>query len=303
MRVALTPLGRTVAIPPGKVVRHVSNLFPLQEKIHPTLAVRIRPVSINGPESGVISSSLLDTEITSEYAQRMKTREALRQRVRHERQLQTRLDLATTRLEDAERERIWAIVAAHEAGLSIRKIAAATGLSRSRIHQLLQDHEACEIPQWLTHLRARDMSSAAQADTARPSPEAVVKARVADEVEALRWCIDWLAQLERGEMVVVNLRPDTEDAHEFVPFDQTRVLHVLARIAADFDTLARDTLDGETVRPAERVDPRAQHRRRLAVPEEPPRGCTAQAQRNAIRKAASLPPYNGDDADDCRGTY
>jgi hypothetical protein len=108
------------------VVRHVNNLFPLQEKIHPTLAVRIRPVSSNGPESGVIPSSVLDTEITNDYAQRMETREALRQRVRHERQLQTRLHLATTRLEDAKRQRIGAIVAAHEAGLSSRKIAAAT---------------------------------------------------------------------------------------------------------------------------------------------------------------------------------
>jgi transcriptional regulator with XRE-family HTH domain len=80
------------------------------------------------------------------YPQRMETHDALRQRVRQERRLKTRLQLATTRLADAERERIWAIVAAHEAGLSIRKIAAATGLSRSRIHQLLQDEDAREIP-------------------------------------------------------------------------------------------------------------------------------------------------------------
>src|SRR6266700_5977350 len=66
------------------------------------------------------------------------TREELHQLVQHERKLKNRLLLATTRLEEAERERIWAIVAAHDAGLSIRKIAAATGLSRSRIHQLLQ---------------------------------------------------------------------------------------------------------------------------------------------------------------------
>jgi hypothetical protein len=46
-----------------------------------------------------------------------------------------------------------------------------------------------------------------------------MQARVADEVEVLRWCLDWLAQLERGEMVVVNLRPDTEDATECVHFD------------------------------------------------------------------------------------
>ena len=77
---------------------------------------------------------------------------------------------------------------------------------------------------------------------------------MANEVEVLRWCIDWLARLARGEMVVVNLRPDTEDAHEFVPFDQARVLRVLARIAADFEVLARDTSGSETARPEENVD-------------------------------------------------
>ena len=44
----------------------------------------------------------------------------------------------------------------------------------------------------------------------------------------MRWCLDWLAQLERGEMVVVNLRPDTEDTTEFVRLDQARVRRVLA---------------------------------------------------------------------------
>jgi DNA-binding transcriptional regulator LsrR (DeoR family) len=72
----------------------------------------------------------------------METRDALRQRVQHERLLKTRLQLATTRLADAERERVWAIVAAHDAGWSIRNIAATTGLSRSRIHQLLQEEKA-----------------------------------------------------------------------------------------------------------------------------------------------------------------
>ncbi len=52
----------------------------------------------------------------------MEPHEELTQRVRREQQLIARLRLATTRLADADRERIWAIVAAHEAGLSIRKI-------------------------------------------------------------------------------------------------------------------------------------------------------------------------------------
>ena len=80
------------------------------------------------------------------YPQSMNTREALQQRVRHARTLKTRFNLATTRLEAAVRERLWAIMAAHKAGLSIRQIAAATGLSRSRIHQLLHEEQARGSP-------------------------------------------------------------------------------------------------------------------------------------------------------------
>ena len=98
----------------------------------------------------------------------MDTREERRQHFLHDQQTNKRLRLATTRLHEAERERIWAIVAASDAGLSIRQIATATGLSRSCIHQLLQDAEAREIPAWLTHLRDRDHTSEGQADT-KPS--------------------------------------------------------------------------------------------------------------------------------------
>ena len=83
----------------------------------------------------------------------METPEALPQRVRRDQQWHARLRLATMRLADAERERIWAIVAAKEAGLSIRQIARATGLSPTRIHQLIQADEAREIPVWLSQLQ------------------------------------------------------------------------------------------------------------------------------------------------------
>jgi DNA-directed RNA polymerase specialized sigma24 family protein len=76
----------------------------------------------------------------------METREEHRQCFQREQQTKKRLCIATTRLHEAEQERIWAIVAAYDAGLSIRQIATATGLSRSRIHQRLQDPEAREIP-------------------------------------------------------------------------------------------------------------------------------------------------------------
>jgi hypothetical protein len=228
----------------------------------------------------------------------MATREERRQRFQHEQQTNKRLRSATTRLHEAEQERIWAIVAASDAGLSIRQIATATGLSRSRIHQRLQDDEAREIPAWLTHLRDRDHASAGEVDTEPSSSHTAVQARVAEEVEVLRRCIDWLAQLERGEMVVINLRPDTEDATEFVRFDQARVLRVLARIAADLNALARHNPITETTSPAESMDPSMRHRRRLAEPEEePPRGRTAKEQREALRKVCGLPHYDGDYAE------
>jgi hypothetical protein len=57
-------------------------------------------------------------------------RDDLRQRVQLEQKLVARLRTAALRFSDAETERIWAIAFAHQAGLSIRKIAGATGLSR-----------------------------------------------------------------------------------------------------------------------------------------------------------------------------
>jgi AraC-like DNA-binding protein len=116
----------------------------------------------------------------------MDTREERRQHFLREQQTKKRLRLATTRLHEAEQERLWAIVAASDAGLSIRQIATATGLSRSRIHQLLKDDEAREMPTWLIHVRDRDHPSAREADTEPASSQTAVQARVAEEVEVLR---------------------------------------------------------------------------------------------------------------------
>ena len=60
---------------------------------------------------------------------------------------------------------------------------------------------------------------------------------MAREVEVLRRCTDWLLRLERGENVVVNLRPAEDFETEFVAFDRPRVVRVLERIAADLNTL------------------------------------------------------------------
>ena len=107
----------------------------------------------------------------------------------------------------------------------------------------------------------------------------------------------WLEQLAQGEMVVVNLRPETDDHTQLTRFDHPRVMRVLARITSDLDALARRDPQEEAAVPEDDADPLKRHQRRLAEPEEKPRGRTAKAQRDAIRKAAGLPPYNGDYAD------
>src|SRR4051812_13708190 len=141
----------------------------------------------------------------------METNAEFDERIRRERQVAARLRLATERLDEAQRERIWAVVEAHQAGLSVRQIAAATGLSSSRVHQLLGSDEAREIPRWLRQQRRRG----------RPSPPDV-PARLVDELEALRRCREWLERLQRGEPVVVNLRPETDPETEYVAFDRPR---------------------------------------------------------------------------------
>src|SRR6516164_10372812 len=100
------------------------------------------------------------------------------ERIRRGQPIAARLRLATERLEEAQRERVWAIVEAHQSGLSIRQIAAATGLSSSRVHQLLGSGEAREIPRWLSQRRGRA--------TAPFEGQADFQARLAAEATALR---------------------------------------------------------------------------------------------------------------------
>ena len=165
--------------------------------------------------------------------------------------------------------------------MSVRQIAAATGLSSSRVHQLLGSDEAREIPRWLSQRRRQD----------RPS-QPDVPARLADELVALRRCHEWLERLDRGERVVVNLRPETDPETEYVAFDRPRVLRVLARIIADLDELAgyppsavESRTGGKTAEAR-----RARHRRRLAEPDPPPRRLTVREERAALWDALRHPP-------------
>ena len=58
---------------------------------------------------------------------------------RRERRVLTRVSRAAWRLEQAERERTWALVSARAEVISIRTLAAAIGVSPSRVHQLTED--------------------------------------------------------------------------------------------------------------------------------------------------------------------
>jgi AraC-like DNA-binding protein len=99
----------------------------------------------------------------------METNDEFRVRIRREQRLTARLRLATERLEEAQRERIWAVVEAHQSGLSIRQIAAVTALSSSRVHQLLGSEESREVPRWLSQWRDREAAPLRATPTFRPT--------------------------------------------------------------------------------------------------------------------------------------
>ena len=80
-----------------------------------------------------------------------------------------------------------AVVEAHESGLSIRQIAAATGISSSRVHQLLGSEESREIPRWLSQRRDQE------AAPSKGHPN--LRARLAGEMDALRRCREFAARL------------------------------------------------------------------------------------------------------------
>jgi hypothetical protein len=93
--------------------------------------------------------------------------EQWRERLQREQQVRHSLRAAADRLESAEQERVANIAAAHQAGLSVRQIAAAVRLSPARVHQLLH------APVSSSAVRATTMrweSSTTQADAGSRVP-------------------------------------------------------------------------------------------------------------------------------------
>ena len=220
----------------------------------------------------------------------MESAESLKQKVLQEKRLANRLDWTQARLKAAEQERIWAIASAHAQGLSIRKIATATTLSSSRVHQLLHAEEAGQIPEWLNALGTDKIPIEASAVDCNSPTVNDWQRLLADEVTLMHQCIGWLEQLAQGEKVVVNLRAESDPKTLYVGIKQAWVLRVLKRITADLDHLSGHLNPIE--KSADVSDPVTagiEHRRRLAEPEPTLSSLSQRDQRAILREAMCLP--------------
>jgi hypothetical protein len=189
-----------------------------------------------------------------------------------ERRVLTRVSRAAWRLEQAERERTWALVSARAEGISIRTLAAAAGLSPSRVHQIVTDADLDALDAALGELRAAGWPAPEDPDSGEDTElggRDNIADRLSDEVSWLRQCAGWLRQLDGGGYPpAVNLRPSADwPDRAVVAVDLARVAAVIDRIAADVDELARARRAGDLTTAAVLPDPRAERRRRLAEPD------------------------------------
>ena len=191
---------------------------------------------------------------------------------RRERRVLLRVSRAAWRLEQAERERSWALASARAEGVSIRALAAAVTLSSSRVHQIVAAADLDELDAALGELRAAGWPAPEDpdgADDAELDGRELIADRLADEVDWLRQCAGWLRQLDGdGYPPAVNLRPSADwPDRAVVAVDLARVAAVIDRIAADVDELARARRVQDLTSAAVLPDPRADRRRRLAEPD------------------------------------
>ena len=191
---------------------------------------------------------------------------------RRERRVLRRVSRAAWRLEQAERERSWALASARAEGVSIRTLAAAAGLSSSRVHQIVAAADLDELDAALGELRAAGWPAPEDpdgGDDAELDGREPIAGRLSDEVSWLRQCADWLAHLDADSYPpAVNLRPAADwPDRAVVAVDLARVRAVIDRIAADVDELARARRAADLDTAAVLPGPRAERRRRLAEPD------------------------------------
>ncbi len=191
---------------------------------------------------------------------------------RRERRVLARVSRAAWRLEQAERERTWALVSARAEGISIRTLATAIGLSPSRVHQLVTDANLDALDAALGELRTAGWPAPEHPDSGEDTElggRDNIADRLSDEVSWLRRCADWLAHLDADSCPpAVNLRPSADwPDRAIVAVDLARVRAVIDRIAADLDELARARRVQDLNTAAVLPDPRAERRRRLTEPD------------------------------------
>jgi hypothetical protein len=131
---------------------------------------------------------------------------------RRKRQVLARVTRAAWRLEQAERERVWAMAAAKAEGASIREIAKAAGLSSSRVHQVVADADIDALDAALGVLRAAGWPAPEDPDVddGDLAGGADIAGRLDDEVEWIRQCADWLEHLDREPYPTMDLRPESD---------------------------------------------------------------------------------------------
>ena len=164
---------------------------------------------------------------------------------RRERRVLARVCRAAWQLNQAGRERTWALASARVEGISIRTLAAAIGLSPSRVHQLVAEADPDALDAALGELRAAGWPPAMDPDR---GGHRYGLARVSDEVSWLRQCAGRSAA-RRGRLPADG-QPD--DRHRRRP---TWTNSPAPGGPGDLDTAA--------VLP----DPRAERRRWLAEPD------------------------------------
>jgi hypothetical protein len=190
---------------------------------------------------------------------------------RRQRRVLVRVSRAGWRLEQAERERVWALASARAERISIRTLAAAAGLSPSRVHQLVAAADLDALDAALGELRAAGWPAPEDPDSGEDTEldgRDTIADRLSDEVGWLRECAGWLAHLDADSYPpAVNLRPAADwPDRAVVAVDLARVAAVIDRIAADVDELARARRVQDLATAAVLPDPRAERRRRLGVP-------------------------------------
>ena len=221
----------------------------------------------NGATNRLWPSSLLNTckgvivTITDRMAARRRERRVLR-----------RVSRAAWRLEQAERERAWALASARAEGVSIRTLAAAAGLSPARVHQVTAAADLDALDAALGELRAAGWPAPEDPggdDDAELDGRELICDRLLDEVDWLRQCAGWLTCLHTSEFPpAVNLRPDGDHPDRaLVVVDLPRVAAIVQRIAADVDELARARRVADLDAAAALPDRRAERRRRVAEPD------------------------------------